>query len=105
MHGPLASVVSTVPSSLSTEYLPTTCFNTIVDSSATTHLIPFKSAFLHYHSTPGGFVILADKTHISSIGIGTIWLELGSAFVKLMDVLHVPSKWSPRKCVRELAEP
>ena len=89
--GSLASIVSTTPLLLSTNSLPTTCFNTIIDIGATTHMIPFKSAFICYRSTPGGFVILADKTCISSVGIDTIWFQLRSAIVELTNVFYVPS--------------
>ena len=48
-------------------------FHNIVDSGAMAHMVPFQFAFTHYHVTPGGYVVLADKTHIPS-DINIIWL-------------------------------
>ena len=89
--GSIVSAVSTMWYSSSLANTNATCFNTIIDSRATMHMVPFKAAFICYHSTPRGFVILADKTHISSVGIGTMRIHLGPAAVELINVLHVPS--------------
>ena len=54
-------------------------------------MVPFRSAFVQYRAMPGGYIVLADKSRIPSLGIGTVRFCLGSYILELCNVLHVPS--------------
>ena len=86
-----ASSVDCQPNPLTSYDVLVPHFHTIVDSGATSHMVPFCSAFTQYHAMPGGYVVLADKTQIPSVGIGMVRYQLGSALIELTHVLHISS--------------
>jgi len=62
----------------------------IVDSGAMSHMFPYRQAFISYHETPGGCVLLADQKKVPSIDDGSVCFSIGGHFVQLCNVLHVP---------------
>ena len=70
-------------------------FQVIVDSGATSHMFPYRQAFISYCETPGGYILLADQKKAPSIGIGSVCFSIGGHFVQLCNVLHVPVLCAP----------
>ena len=63
----------------------------IADSGATSHMFPDRNMFISYKTTPGSYVILANKQKVSNPGRADVRLRFGKYTVVLTDVLHVPS--------------
>ena len=63
----------------------------IADSGATDHMWPHYEACTSYTLLSTKYVTLADDTHSSVVGIGSIKILLGGHIVGVRNVLHVPS--------------
>jgi hypothetical protein len=99
---PLGSARSVSSHQLSseTEQPSSNIFKLIVDSSCTRHMIPYQSAFISYKATPNSYVVLADKSRVACLGLGTIQFSLQNKSIILHYVLHVPKLRSPLLSVR-----
>jgi hypothetical protein len=73
----------------------------VIDSGATSHMNPYRGAFIKYTPLPpGNYVELADKSKVPALGIGTTLQHLAGKLVTLTEVLHVPHLHSPLLSIR-----
>jgi transposase InsO family protein len=68
----------------------------ILDSGATTHIVPFRSIFSSYHKFQSPRPIgTADHGSFQAVGIGNVWIKLDNgnartSLLELRNVLHAP---------------
>jgi hypothetical protein len=73
----------------------------VIDSGATSHMNPYRGAFIKYTPLPSGhYVELADKSKVPVLGIGTTLQQLWNKLITLTEVLHVPRLHSPLLSIR-----
>ena len=71
----------------------------VVDTGATQHMIPDRSAFVSYHRSDKR-VRMASDTYAPVRGEGTALISLNGRMVLIRDVLHVPDLRKPLYSLR-----
>ena len=72
-----------------------TAFDIVVDSGATSTMVPWLDLFLDYKPTPGSYVLLADNTRTACLGRGTVRFKMGGTIVIITDALCIPTLRCP----------
>ena len=72
----------------------------IPDSGATATMWPHRHNFTKYRPTPSQYVLLADKSKIPVLGVGTVVVYFDKYIVQIRNVLHVPDLRAPLYSIR-----